>query len=306
MIRVFGGSNWYLLKSEIDRLGGEFVTENGPHSLEKIDAGQADYGYIINALQSVSMFEPKKLVIIYGLSKNKKASEQITEIIEGTPPDTDLIIVETELDKRSSYYKYLRKQPGFKDFGELTENEMPRWLIDYSKTRQANISMADARYLIERVGSSQGRLANEIDKLAQYDKNITKTSIDELTVPSPRSTIFNLIDAAFSGDSKRAIKIYEEQRVQKVEPQAIMGMIVWQMHIVAMCAVAKDRRGDDIAKQAGLNGYVVGKSLTIAKQMGISKVNDFLKLLRDIEATSRKQTYDYDNALKYAILTLGR
>ncbi len=70
----------------------------------------------------------------------------------------------------------------------------------------------DAKYLVMRVGANQQTLSNELAKLLSYDKAITRQTIDLLTEQTPQSTIFELLDAAFAGNSKKAMELYAEQR----------------------------------------------------------------------------------------------
>ena len=105
----------------------------------------------------------------------------------------------------------------------------------------------DARYLVERVGTNQQLLANEIEKLALYDKDISKESIDLLTEETPQSTIFELLEAAFAGNHRKVQTLYAEQRAMKVEPPQIIALLAWQLHILAIIKTAGDRTPETIA-----------------------------------------------------------
>jgi DNA polymerase III delta subunit len=203
------------------------------------------------------------------------------------------------------YYKNLKKIEGFEEFKDPDPSNLHGWLMSQAKMLGANISHVDATYLIDRVGANQTLLAHEVEKLAQYDLRISRANIDLLTEQTPSSTVFNLIDSAFSGNLALALKLYDEQRAQKVEPQAVHGMLVWQMNIVAVCATAGNKNSHEIATETKLNPYVVGKSQNIARRMGREKISEFLKLLRDIDYASKHKTYDYDQAMRYAIVSLA-
>src|SRR5207302_5372047 len=103
------------------------------------------------------------------------------------------------------------------------------WLSETAKARNATLNPSDASYLVERVGLNQQLLANELDKLLLYNPQITRSSIDQLTDPTPQSTVFQLLEAAFAGRTKQALDLYAEQRGLKVEPQQIIAMLAWQL-----------------------------------------------------------------------------
>src|SRR3546814_19438404 len=62
---------------------------------------------------------------------------------------------------------------------------------------------------------------------------------------TPQSTIFELLDAALSGNTRRALELYEEQRSMKVEPQQIIAMLAWQLHVLAVVKAAGERRSEE-------------------------------------------------------------
>lgn len=305
MVTALVGTNWYALKKALDSRYESFSKQHGQLAIEKIYLPEASYNQLASSLESVSLFVSTKMVVATDISGNKEVMEKIGQLVEMVDESTELIIVEGSVDKRSSYYKTLKKLGDFHEFGELNEAQAAAWIQEYVKSGHGEISFADANYMVQRIGANQTLLERELAKLLLYEPKITKDAIEQLTDQTPASTIFNLVDSVFSGNIARALKLYDEQRAQRVEPQSIYGMLVWQMHIVAVCSAAGQRNSDEIARDTGLNSYVVSKAQNIARKMGSGKVQDFLKLLRDIEINSKKQTYNLDDALKYAIASLA-
>ena len=88
---------------------------------------------------------------------------------------------------------------------------------------------------------TRNMLANELEKLLTYQPKITRDNIELLTEKTPQSKVFDLLDAAFSGNKKRALELYADQRAQKVEPQAIMAMMAWQLKLLALAKIGGSR-----------------------------------------------------------------
>jgi DNA polymerase-3 subunit delta len=306
MIVAVTGTNSFLAKAEVRQLIDGFVKAHGDLALERLDATEVSDQDIIGAVEALPFLASKKMVVVQDMSANKAASEALEQIIERAGDSTDLLIVEGKLDKRGSHYKQLKKLTDFREFNDLDEANLASWLEDEAKRLGGTLSRADAQYLVQRVGVNQMMLNRELEKLIQYNLKISRQSIDELTIENPSSTIFNLIDSAFSGDLGQALRIYEEQRRQRVEPQAIHGLLVWQMHNVSITAAAPaGTSSSDIAKQSGISPFVAQKSQRIAHKMGRRKIIEFMRLLRDIDYRSKHETLDYDEALRYAIVKLA-
>jgi DNA polymerase III subunit delta len=306
MVTTLTGNNTFQLRTALKKLTAEFVHVHGDLALEKLDGEEATYEQVLGAIESLPFLASKKMVVVHDLSANKQAAESFEQLNERAGETTDLVIVEARPDKRSTYFKQLKKLTDFHEFKEMDEAGLAGWLVQEAEIKGGELSRTDAQYLVRRVGINQMRMSRELEKLIHYDAKVTRRTIDLLTDESPSSTIFNLVDSAFSGDLKNALKLYDEQRKQRVEPQAIHGMLVWQMHAVAVTSAAPGNiTPDQIAKDSGLSPYVVQKSQRIARQMGRQKILEFMKLLRDIDYRGKHEAMDYDEALRFVIVQLA-
>lgn len=306
MIIALCGTNTFQVSQHATKLTTEFIAEHGDLALERLNAPEVEYEKILGAIESLPFLATKKMVVIHDLSQNKQAAESLEHLQERASDTTDVVVVEAKLDKRSAYYKQLKKITDFHEYNDLDEAQLATWLVGQAKAASASINSADARYLVQRAGTDQLRLNNELAKMAQYNPTITRKTIDLLTSENPTTTIFNLIDSIFSGNTKKALEIYDEQRRLRVEPQAIHAMLVWQMHVVAVAAAApKEVSSATIAKDAGISPFVVQKSQRIAQKMERPKIRECIALLRDIDYRSKREPINYDEALKYLIVSLA-
>ncbi|HSX45784.1 MAG TPA: DNA polymerase III subunit delta [Candidatus Saccharimonadia bacterium] len=305
MIVTLTGENAFGLGAELSKLVGPFVSENGELALERLDGEEAELARMQEALTSLPFLSVRKMVVLRAPGKNKQFAESAEQILGGVPESTDVILVEPKLDKRLSYYKFLKKNTDFREFQELDANGLARWLSEQAKTRNGSLSQADARYLVERVGASQQILANELEKLLLYDSKISRETIDLLTEASPQSTIFQLLEAAFAGNKRRVLQLYAEQRALKVEPPQIVAMLTWQLHVLAIIKTAGEKSADQIASEARLNPFVVRKSQVIARDLSLSEVKQLVADLLEIDVKSKTTGIDLDEALQTYLIRLG-
>ena len=178
-------------------------------------------------------------------------------------------------------------------------------MVENAKGRGRTLSASDARYLIERAGVNQQQLSNELEKLLLYDPSITRQTIELLTDPTPQSTIFQLLEAAFAGHTKNALKLYAEQRALKVEPPQIIAMLTWQLHVLAIVKTAGSHSVEEIAKQAKLNPFVVRKSQGIARTITLAQLKQMITDLLKIDTRSKREDIDTDEALQNYLLSLA-
>jgi len=304
MIVTLAGNNSYLLRRRLDELIAEFVNKQGELALERIDATETDLQAILDAVQSLPFLSKRKMVVLRDLSANKPAAEAIEQIINSISNTTDAVFYEPVTDKRTTFYKILKQKTKFEEFDELAPRELPKWLVNEAKKTGAQLSLTEANYLVERLGPNQTMLASELQKLITYNPEITRENIDLLTDPTPQGRIFDLLDAAFGGDKKRALKLYEEQRAQRVEPQAILAMVAWQLQLLALVKHSGNRLAADVAREAGLNPYPVTKAKNLAAKITESELNKMVDEALDIDWRSKTTSIDLDEALKTYITTL--
>jgi DNA polymerase III subunit delta len=305
MVVTLTGANTFALKAELRKLVSGFIAEHTDISVERYDGDEHDGARMRESMASLPFLTDRKLVLLHEPGKQKAFAEHIGDALKDAAESSDIIIVEPRLDKRLSYYKTLKKQTDFKEFTELDANGLIRWAGEYVKELGGSIASPDARFLLERVGTNQQLLQQELDKLLAYDPAITRVSIGLLTEPLPQSTVFELLDAAFSGNTARALAIYHEQRALKVEPQAIIAMLAWQLHILALIKTAGTRSADDIAREARLNPYVVRKSQALARNTSLAMLKSRITALLDLDRKLKTVSLDADEALQLYLLELA-
>lgn len=304
MTTTLTGENSFALRRRLNELVGKFVGQHGELALERVDAEEAESASVEEAIRALPFLSNRKMVVVRNGSANKAFAEHIEQIISSMPISTDLILYEPQLDKRTAYFKVLKSKTKFEEFGQLDKNKLAKWLLDEAKKQQAKLSFSNANYMVERLGENQNLLFNELAKLATYSLDISKENIDLLTDPTPQSKVFDLLDAAFGGRKEKALELYEDQRAQKVEPEAILAMIAWQLHLLSLIKFADGKPAGQIAKDAGINPYPVSKASGLAGRLSDDKLREMVDEALEIDLKSKTTSIDLDEALKTYIVTL--
>lgn len=295
-----------MLQQELRRAIDSFTTEHTDIGLERLDGEEAEYDRLREALESLPFLASRKLVVLRSPGSNKQFAENAERLLSELPEQTDIIIVEPKLDKRLAYYKLLKKVTEFKEFNELDGPQLTRWLCDEAKSRGGQLSHKDANLLVGRIGVNQQMLASELTKLLQYDSKITEETILLLTEQAPHSTIFDLLDSALSGKTKRAIELYEEQRAARVEPVQIIALLAWQLHVLALIKTAGTKRPDEIASQARINPYVVRKSSNVASRLSLKELKELIHAVRNLDLRLKSESIDPDEAMLHLLLKMSQ
>ncbi len=306
MVTSLIGKNSFLLRQALTELRNEFTSEYGDLALETIDVAEWEVGKVLDVLSALPFLSPRRMVIIEGLAANKVAGEAVDKLLDAISDTTELVIVEPKIDKRSVLYKTLKKQTNLTEFTEIDARDAPRWLTSEAKARGGSLSMGDASYLVGRVGAGQQLLYSELNKLLLYDANVTRTTIDLLTEQAPLSSIFDLIEAAFSGNVKKAFYLYDDQRAQNIEPLAIEALFVWQLHVLLLLKTAGQKSSDQVAAESGISPYVAKKSASLAGARTYAQLKTYVTKLVDAEYAIKTTSVDSDDILKNYIILLSQ
>ena len=303
-VTTLTGSNLFQIERMINERIAAYKAKFGDMAIERIDAEEIQASEIIARVSSESLFASNKLIVLKGLAANRELAESPDRLIAAVSEAHELIVVLTKLDRRSRLFSELKKSTQFNEIGPLSGSGLVGWLINLVAEAGGHIDRATAIYLIERTTGDQVALANEANKLVNYDPNITRQTIDLLVEPSPQSTIFQLLSAAFSGNKRAVEKIYNEQRSMKVEAQQIIGLIVWQLHQLAVIKAAKSKPVNEIANDLGVNPNSVSASSSLARRLSEADLNNLITKLLALDDKIKQQAVNDDDVLLYFLLSI--
>lgn len=304
MITTLTGQNSYELRRKLASIKDDFIKKYGDSGVESIDGENVAVQELPSLLQGVTLFSPKRLVILRNVSKNKLVAEKLQEFLKTIPDDMHLVLVEEGIDKRTAFYKALKKETDFQEFAELDEMALAKWIEGAVKKEGGEISSNLTRLLIRYVGTDQLRLENEIKKLVAYEPKITGQAIDELVEKNPEETMFQLLESALSGNTKRALEVLEGLETAHEDPFQAANMLIWQTHILALVAAAKEIPDTEIAKEFKINPFVVKKTRVVARRMDKTKLRNVINRVASLDVTLKSTSSDPWRALETTILSL--
>lgn len=302
MVQAFFGTNSFAIKRDIGRIRADHPDAE----VEIIDAQEVeDVSEIIQRVAGQSLFSSNRVVILKNISKHTKLRERLEEIVALNSDQAVVVIQESLLDKRTSYYKQLKKHTQLTEHTDLSEDGAVEFVKNYM-SELGSIDQRTAVLLVSRVGIDQQLLMNELDKLLLHNKSVTEESVLQLTESNPKDTAFMLTDALAEGDSKKAVQIYQNLRGANEEAQKILGALNWQyftlLKIHANLALGTPQA---IASSAGLHPFVVQKNMRVAKKLNKNQLKNCIETLVRTERRIKTTQTDIDQAMETGLLQLG-
>lgn len=304
MIRVLSGKNSFLKLQKLKELKADFAKKYGKENIENISGDSLEKEQLPSLLQGSSLFSANRMVVIKNLSENKELSEAFLGYVKKTSDDIAVILVEGQLDKRTDFYKNLKKETEFLEFDEPRDFELIKWASEYAKEQGAELGSSEARLLVEAVGLNQERLSHEIEKLMAYEPRITRQTIEELVEKRPQNTIFELLDVVLANNKKRAQELLKNLEQAYEDPFQTANLLIWQVQVLAVVKSAGNRSDSEIAKDTKFAPFVISKTKRLAGSIDQKKLREIVQKTAEMDLEIKLSKASPWRVLEHTILSL--
>ena len=186
-----------------------------------------DLGEVESIADTVPFFSEQRLILIENSGLFKKQND-FADYLK-TMPDTKIIFVEAEVDKRNKLFKAVKKLGTVAELNGLPEKDLKVWAAAYLKKNGKNITEQNLLYFFQKVGVDMKSLENEMDKLIAYSMDetiITREMLDEVCVEQTEGKIFQMIDAIGMKDRDQALRLYYDLLEVREKPMSILFLII--------------------------------------------------------------------------------
>lgn len=303
MITILTGTNKFLIQAEVSKRRADFVKKYSESAVESYGVEQLDQDQLQRSLTTASLFNDHRLVILKNISQSTDLSERFLTLAPRVPVEFTVLLIEEKIDKRTSFYKTLKKDFDLIEYADMSEGELLRWTVQQVNECGGTITDGDARTLLGYVGPDQLRLKNEIEKLVAFNANITYASIDELVEKKTEDTVFQLLDAALAGRTKQALVILDNLERAHEDPFATANMLIWQAHIVAIAHAAVDRTEAEVAKDTKINPYVLKKAKGLASRLSVARLRNIVECVAQMDIILKTSSNNPWRLLEHTIIS---
>lgn len=318
MLLFFYGDEQFQPTQKVQQLKARFLAKNptGGGLTDFSCTDECDVQEIMHTISAQNLFAEKKLVIIKDLIKETIADDQKivkAHLESGTEHDVIVVWETTMPRKNNSFFKWLCSN-GDKvhEYSNLEGRDLSQWVQRHILAIDKNVRIdQDAcALLIASAGNDLYRLDAECQKLVNYsDGNvITVPHVEKLVHAKVNADIFATIEAATSGDKKKALTLLKEQIIKGDSPHYIFSMYVYHIRtllIVGGCYFKENMQDKTIiAKRAKLHPFVVQKALWTVQKMSFEQLLKAHKNLLALDQDVKLGRRDIVGALETFVISL--
>lgn len=258
--------------------------------------------------------------------------ETLATYLPQMPPTTTLVLWEATLYEPPAALRRalqeLGKGAAVERFDPPLGRELKEWTIGRAREVGATLRPDAADALLDAL-CPQGwheaprgrdarlpdlqRIDTEVQKLAtavlsRETPTITTRVVDVLTLGETSTNIFQLIDAAAAGDTRRALALLRTALEEGIAPELLLALLATKFsQLVRLRAIGGARATDAAASQLGLTPYRLREVARQLAQIGEDRAPGCLRIVLEAdEAIKTGRAPRSDDALYWAVLELCR
>jgi DNA polymerase III subunit delta len=194
-----------------------------------IDGREATSEAVLNEIQSLPVFSPRRLVVIKNAEAMPAAeANQLVGYLKDPCPTTCLVLVAEKVDSRRTLFQTLTKSHVTVDCRPLTENQLPSWIRHQARRLGHDITEEAVNFLVEQVGSDLYKLQNEMMKaglIKEQHKPISRHDVQQVCGRGGQWSIPDLLQALCERRSEQAILILKNLMESGEVPLVILAAI---------------------------------------------------------------------------------
>jgi DNA polymerase III delta subunit len=144
------------------------------------------------------MMAEYRVVVVRGtedMAQSSTARDLLTDTAASPPPGLALILEADTGGSKAKVWKTLKKTTTSVEFGQLSENDLPGWLMAWAQAHEMELGPGAARALAAAVGPGLAPLVRELEKLREYaDGAITREDVEAVVGAIPRQDRWEWMD----------------------------------------------------------------------------------------------------------------
>ncbi len=312
------GDDEFLISQEVEKIKSKY--DNLEKGINFLMFDKDNMQYLGGELTTYSFFSTSKLIIVKMPKSTRKESEgkeeddekeakatawftdELKEQILNKIDDIELVFVEND-KPRAAVLKF------FTDNGKvisIDKNRLPtviKSIIEYANSKSLKISRDDASYLAQIVANDVRTAHSTIDILQDYVESdiITRKAIDDISVKTPETIIFNLTDNLGVKKKNEALQNLDDLLGSNEPIQKILITLTRHFRNLLLTKECLDLKCS-VEGELAIKSYTAKKYKLKSKNFTKDELVRIFKELYKLDVDSKLQPVDLKIALQRIIM----
>ena len=283
---LVAGDELLLVQEALDAIR-RAARENGFDSRDLHVQGQGfDWRELAGAGQNLSLFAEKRIVELR-LPTGKPGRDGGAAIVElAAQADDDLmfLISAAKLDKRATsakWVKALETKGAFIQVWPVGLRDLPGWIGARMKKLGLQADREAVHIIADRVEGNLLAANQEIEKLRLLlgQGAVSAEDVRGAVVDSSRYDVYQLLDAALSGDTQRALRILGGVRAEGIDAVVVMWALTRDLRVLTKLQASVEA-GDNLGSALQKAGVWRARENIFRSCVRRHRLSDFYRLIQ--------------------------
>ncbi len=264
-------------------------------------ADEADPAEIVSVANTLPFLTERRVVVVRRAERylKGKSAETMARYLENPCESTVLLLVTSQIDKRSKLYKACDKAGEIVPCPQLREADVMDWVRNGVRERDKTMRSDAVRALVDRTGVRLGDVSNAVQLVCDYvgdAPEITAADVEASCADVAEEQIWALTDAIAASDTTKTVRALRELLDLGMNEVQIMGSINWLL-----------KSAHTVASGSGgyVNQFVARKVKPLADKIGPAKMPAAFALCINTEIMLRSTGVDRALALELLVIKLA-
>ena len=267
--------SYRLLNEELDKI---IINKD---NIININYDESNIDDIIKECSYFSLLDEEKTIIVNNFKLNS-SSKDLDKYLDNPNPNTTLILITSNIDKRNSLYKKIKDKGIVIEINELKINELTAKVNNYCRNNNIKIDYLALNKLLEYNLNNYDLILSDLDKIGISYENITLDIVNEYASVLVGDNIFNLCDAITSKDFNKANILLNKYIEEKGEIIPLITLLANQYRIIYATKELIESN-DQIAKRLDVHPFRVKLAKDKSLLYGVDELKDILLKLCDLD-----------------------
>ena len=307
---VFFGSETYLINWAVDLICREFINPVSKElDLVRIEGNDLNLEYIKSVCETFPMFSKKRVVVLNDFSD---LNEAFVLYMTNMPEFCQLIIICSELDKRTKAYKEASKHWKEYEFDKLQESDLKKFIEKRFKASGKIIKKSLLSDIVNNSGyydkeSSYNlyNFENDIKKIIYYsgDQEIELFHIMESISGNVETNVYQMIDAISSNKKDEAFELLHNILLAGENLYYILAVIIGQFETILEVKELREEGNSlsQMQKILAIHEYRIKKAMLYGEKFSKNNVKATLGKLYEVDRNIKNGFIDGSLALEIII-----
>lgn len=303
------GEEDYLRKQYRDKLKEALVSPDDTMNYHYYEGKDINIGEVIDQAETLPFFAERRVIVLENTGFCKAGGDSLAEYLKQPAESVIIILVETQVDKRSRLFKTIKETGRVCEFARQNEATLKKWIYSLAKKEGKAIDEQTVNFFLEKTGTEMANIRTEWEKLMCYtirDNVITKAAIEDICTQRVSNRIFEMVSSIADKRQKEALDMYHDLLTLKEPPMGILALIARQFNLMLQVKELqlKNIHGRQIADKVGLPPFIVQKYEKQASRFKISELKEALASC--VKADEAVKTGRLNDVLSVELLIIER